>query len=90
MHLHAHLLSSASTWPHDLGQRWGFTLCAGAILFKASHNVGKSLYSHTSATAMQHQTEDLQSFFLILHNNVYLMYVIVRTCLVGVYRAYIT
>ena len=37
-----HLLSSASVWPKNLAEPWGFTLCTGAVLFKASSEMGKN------------------------------------------------
>ena len=37
-----HLLSSASVWPNYLAEPWGFTLCGGAALFKASSGIGKN------------------------------------------------
>ena len=37
-----HLFSSAGTFPLITSQRWGFTLCAGALFFRASPEVGKN------------------------------------------------
>ena len=34
------ILSSASTYPEAAAKVWGFTLCAGAILYRASSATG--------------------------------------------------
>ena len=43
-----HLLSSAGVWPKYLAGKWGFTLCTGAVLFKASSEIGKNITKYGS------------------------------------------
>ena len=40
-HPNTHLISSASKWPYYLGKHWGFTLCTGAMLLRASPAMGE-------------------------------------------------
>ena len=42
-HPNTHLISSASIWPENLGETWGFTLCTGAMLLRASPAMGEVL-----------------------------------------------
>ena len=37
---HIHLFSSAGTYPFQLAKEWGFTLCAGTLMLKASPAIG--------------------------------------------------
>ena len=38
---HVSLLASSGTMPKDLSRKWGFALCAGALILRASPSVGK-------------------------------------------------
>ena len=42
------ILSSASTYPESAAKVWGFTLCAGAILYRATSATGIYLYLSTN------------------------------------------
>ena len=44
-HLDTDLVASASIWPVNIAMEWGFTLCAGAILLKASTAMGMVFYN---------------------------------------------
>ena len=43
---HVHLFSSAGTFPPLMAQEWGFTLCGGTLVFRASPVTGESLHNH--------------------------------------------
>ena len=45
---HIHLFSSAGTYPFDLSREWGFTLCAGTVMLKASSAIGIIIISVAS------------------------------------------
>ena len=54
---HIHLFSSAGTYPFDLSREWGFTLCAGTVMLKASPaigiiNLGSQPVKHLSAKSL--------------------------------------
>ena len=39
-HLETDVIASASIWPENIGMEWGFTLCTGALLLKATSPMG--------------------------------------------------
>ena len=38
---HVSVLASSGTYPDDLFRKWGFTLCAGTLILRASPSIGK-------------------------------------------------
>ena len=40
-HSDVKLIASPSIWPEDMSEEWGFTLCTGALLLKASSTMGR-------------------------------------------------